>query len=85
MRMKMTVVMMQVRYFLRGGQQAGLNTTLTTRKEELEISGLAEKTEYGFQVRHTESRPPHSSSLGVCMYEEAPDAQRWNFCPGVIL
>jgi hypothetical protein len=43
-------VMVQVRYFLRGGQQAGVNTTLTTRKEELEISGLAEKTEYGFQV-----------------------------------
>jgi hypothetical protein len=42
--------MVQVRYFLRGGQQAGVNTTLTTRKEELEISGLAEKTEYGFQV-----------------------------------
>jgi hypothetical protein len=42
--------MLQVRYFLRGGQQTGVNTTLTTRKEELEIAGLAERTEYGFQV-----------------------------------
>jgi hypothetical protein len=41
---------MQVRYFVRGSS-SGVNTTLTTRKEELEISGLSEKTEYGFQVK----------------------------------
>ncbi len=42
-----------MRYFQRGSPQYGgsLNTTLTTRKEELEIAGLTEKTEYGFQVR----------------------------------
>lgn len=48
------IQMYEVRYFLRGAAPqygVAVNTTLTTRKEEMEIAGLTEKTEYGFQVR----------------------------------
>ena len=43
--------MYEVRYFVREGSEAGNNATLTTRNEEIDITGLEEKTEYGFQVR----------------------------------
>ena len=42
--------MYEVRYFIRGRQVNNNNATLITIKEELEVTGLAEKTEYGFQV-----------------------------------
>ena len=45
------IEMYEVRYFVRGGSEAGNNATLTTRNEEIDITGLEEKTEYGFQVR----------------------------------
>jgi len=49
------IQMYEVRYFVRGSQRSQLefpeNTTLTTRNEEIDIAGLLEKTEYGFQVR----------------------------------
>ena len=47
---------LQVRYFVRGLDTE--NVTLTTRNEEIEISNLEEKTEYGFQVSPTTFPPP---------------------------
>ena len=47
---------LQVRYFVRGLDTE--NVTLTTRNEEIEISNLEEKTEYGFQVSPTPFPPP---------------------------
>jgi len=49
------IEMYEVKYFVKvpGGQpsKGSENSTLITIKEELEVTGLAEKTEYGFQVR----------------------------------
>ena len=50
------IEMYEVRYFVRGTDNNNNNVnnnnaTLITIKEELEVTGLAEKTEYGFQVR----------------------------------
>ena len=47
------IQMYEVRYFVRGSVQGVQenNTTLTTRNDEIEIPGLRERTEYGFQVR----------------------------------
>ena len=49
------IEMYEVMYFISGPQNEkgewNNNRTLTTRNEELYVTGLAEKTKYGFQVR----------------------------------
>jgi Eph receptor B1 len=46
------IEMYEVRYSVKGSKAGkNKNATLITIKEELEVTGLAEKTEYGFQVR----------------------------------
>ena len=46
------VEMYEVRWWVRGGTTGAANWTQTTRNEELVVKGLAEKTEYGFQVNN---------------------------------
>jgi len=52
---------LQVRYFVRGLDTE--NVTLTTRNEEIEISNLEEKTEYGFQVSPTPPPSPKKKEM----------------------
>jgi len=45
------IEMYEVQYFVRGSSQSSSPRTQITKNEELVVTGLAEKTEYGFQVR----------------------------------
>merc|ERR1719370_497525 len=45
------IEMYEVQYFVRGSTQSSSPKTQITKNEELVVTGLAEKTEYGFQVR----------------------------------
>ena len=45
------IEMYEVKYFVKGQTDLSNNRTITTRNEEIIVTGLAEKTNYGLQVR----------------------------------